>query len=81
MISIKTEVRFPKTGMSVSSVRNGGSVLPEYWLYGPELWLSKSGLVAQTPPEYSGGNLMRHCICEWIFEVTNGKKFIVGYNV
>ena len=34
-----------RSGMSVPSVRNGGSVLPEYWL-------SKSGLVAHAPPEY-----------------------------
>lgn len=46
MISILPESWFPMSEMVVSLLRNTGS-------HSPEVWLSKSGQVAQSEPEYS----------------------------
>ncbi len=46
MISILPESWFPMSGMVVSLLRNSGS-------HSPEVWLSKSGQVAQRALEYS----------------------------
>ena len=48
MISILPESWFPMSGMVVSLIRNAGS-------HSLEVWLSKSGQVAQRAPEYSTG--------------------------
>ena len=46
MISILPESWFPMSEMAVSLLRNTGS-------HSPEWWFSKSGLMAQSEPEYS----------------------------